>query len=465
MSPERAIIEFVSELKCQNLPENVVNAVKRMTLNTIAAMIAGSSANTIGKLSQLVRGWKGSEESTIFLHSVKVPMVEAAFVNSAMARVMDFDDFHMATGMHASATAIPVALAVADACPVVSGASYIAAVAASCEVMCRMRSVPDQCIGTSGWTGEIYGSFGAALAAGKLLSFNTDTFSSALGLAYAQSAGNSQAIFDGSEATAFQQGFCARSGLLSALMARSGLAGAHNFLTGKAGLYPVYYRGMTYSTDRILNALGRHYLLLGIATKPYPACGFTMAPIENAINLMKDYCLTVDKIEQVNIKVNKKMFATVCSPIESKYQPQTPADALFSMPYAVATAMLNGDVRLEDFNYTVLNLSSRIDLMRKIQISVDEKIEADATEKNLPLGTHSMEILCKDGRRYARKLNSATGFPDKPMSLENCATKAEKVLAFAARPVTPEKICSLKDKVINLELLDDVGVLFKELSN
>lgn len=464
MTPEEAVADFSDKLIYDMLPEQVVSAVKRITLNTLAAMIAGSSAHSVLNLSELVRSWKGKQETSIFLHSAKVPMVEAALVNAAMARAMDFDDFHMETGIHASSTAIPTALAVAGAIPAVSGKSYIAAVAAGCEVMCRMRTVPDQCIGVSGWTGEIYGTFGAALTAAKLLGLESEAVSRSLGLAYAQSAGTSQAIYDGSEATCLQQGFATRAGLLATLLARSGLSGARNFLTGKAGLYPVYYRGMAYQIERLADSLGDRYLLLGIATKPYPACGFTMAPIENAIGLVTDHGIEASDIERVEIKVNKKMHATVCAPAQSKYRPTSPADALFSMPYAVATAFLNRDVRLEDFDESALKQPDRLKFMQRINIVEDENIEQEAIETNRPLGTHHMEIVCKDGRRFGRKLRYATGFPEKPMTLGQCAAKAKKVLGFAASPVDPESIDSLKEMVENLESVKDVGVLFDSLS-
>lgn len=456
MTPESSITEFFTNLEYHMLSDQVVAMVKRLTLNTLAAMIAGSSAGSIVKVSELVRSWKGNPESSIFLHDTKVPVLEAAFVNAAMSRVMDFDDFHMETGVHASSTVIPTALAIAEAYPVISGENYITAVAAGCEMMCRMRSVPDQCIGVSGWTGEIYGAFGAAVAAGKILNFDEETMIRALGLASAQCSGTSQSIYDGTEATCLQQGFSARAGVLAALMARAGLSGAHNFLTGRAGFYPVYYRGMDYRVERLLDDLGKRYLFLGIATKPYPSCGFTMAPIENALSLMKNKEVKADSLERVKILVNKRMYATVCAPVDAKYAPLTPADALFSMPYAVATAILKGDVRLEDFSPEALKQKERLDFMKRIDIVEDEEIEEKALKANLPLGTHSLEFICKDGKRFEQDLQYATGFPQKPMTMDECADKAKKVLAFAFLEISENKINRLKEDIEKLESQRDM---------
>lgn len=459
MNPEKAIIEFADSLTFSDLPDEVVTAIKRMTLNTLAAMLAGSANDSIIRLTSLVQSWQGRPQSTIFMREDKVPSVEAILVNAAMARAMDFDDFHMQTGMHASSSLIPVALAMTEAGAEVDGKSFITAIALGAEILCRMRAVPDQCIGVSGWTGEIFGAFGSALTAGRLLGLGAKKMASALGLAYAQASGNSQTIYDGSEATFLQQGLTAKAGALAALMADSGLSGAANFLTGRAGLYPVYYRGLPYDTDRLLKGLGERYELLNIATKPYPSCGFTMAPIENVIELAQSNKLSADDIKSIEVLVNRRMHATVCAPEERKYQPQVPADALFSMPYVIATAILNGDVLLKDFTPQAISEPGRLRFMQRIKIINDDGMEKQAVETNMALGTHSIRIDCKDGRRLERAMQYASGFPQKPLSLEQCAAKAKKVMPSALRPISENIIEDMKNIVEKLESLDTVKPL------
>ena len=453
MNLEESLIGFADTLCFNDLPEAVVDAVKRMTMNTFAAMIAGSANDSVLRLNRLVRSWNGRPESTVFLQPGKVPCVEAVFVNAAMARAMDFDDFHMQTGMHASASLIPVALAVAEQSGSIDGKAFITAVALGAEILCRMRAVPDQCIGVSGWTGEIFGAFGGALTAAKLLGLKPEETGGALGLAYAQASGNSQSIYDGSAATFLQQGFSAKAGVMSALMAAAGLSGAKRFLTGRAGLYPVYYRQMAYDTDRLLQGLKERYEFLNIATKPYPSCGFTMAPIENVVGLIKTHSLSVEDVEQITVFVNKKMHATVCAPADRKFKPEVPADALFSMPYVIATGVLKGDVKLEDFTREAISEPKRLKFMNRIRIVEDENMEKEALVTQLFLGTHSIRIDCTDGRRFERKMQYSSGFPQKPLSLDQCAAKAKKVVSAAARPLPETKIDAMQEAVENLEKL------------
>jgi len=464
MSIEKDITDFVIATGYDELPQEVVEAVKGLIMNTFAAMLSGSGASGVKELAQLVRSWRGLPESTVFLQDFKAPAHEAVLVNATMARALDFDDFHMQTGMHAGATVVPVAFAAAEAKGGIDGKNFITAIALGAEILCRMRLVPDLCIGISGWTGEIYGPFGGAITAGKILGLSREEMGHALGLAYCQSAGNAQAIYDGSLGTRLQQGFSARAGYVSAIMANVGLTGAREFLQGKAGLYPVYYRGLNYEISRLIEALGEKYEILNIATKPYPCCGFTMAPIENVLGIMRENHLVPRDIRKVEFRVNEKMYNTVCFPSEAKYRPKNSADALFSLPYVVATAIITGDVLLSDFSAEAIRDSERLEMASKIKIKVDKQIEQESRELNLSLSLHQAELETQSGQKFSRKIYYAKGFPQSPMTMEDFTEKAKKCAAYGVKPFPESRLDELKEVLIHLEEKKDISSLIEFLS-
>ena len=461
MKTEEALLDFIMSTRYSHLPGEVVITVKRQIMNTFAAMLCGSAASGTKELAELVRSWGGKGESTVFLQTFKAPVHDAVLVNATMARALDFDDFHMQTGMHASATVVPTALAIAEATGGINGESFITAIALGGETLCRMRLVPDHCIGISGWTGEIYGAFGAVVTAGKLCGLSREKMRDALGLAYSQAAGSSQTIYDGAMATRLQQGFSARAGCVSTAMASAGLTGARNFLEGKAGLYPVYYRGLGYDIGRLTEGMGKKYEIMNIATKPYPCCGFTMAPIENIIQIMAKNQIESIDIERIEVYVNQKMYNTVCLPIDRKYQPQTPADAMFSLPYVVATAALHRDVVLEDFATDLISEPRRIEYAKKIKTVVDHEIDKEATASNIPLGLHRIDVYTGDGKKYSNLLRYATGFPEKPMTPEECFLKAKKCASFALKSSDTKRIEMVKTLVDKLEEEKNLSVLIE----
>jgi 2-methylcitrate dehydratase PrpD len=463
MLTTEGLIDYVFSARYEDLPDEVALAAKRLIMNTLGAIIGGSGAHGVKEIAGFVKEWGGKQEATIFLYSSKVPAHEAVLVNATMARALDFDEFNLQTGMHTGATVVPVTLAAAELCGNVTGKELIAAVVVAAEVMCRMRLVPDFCIGVSGWAGEVYGAFGGAIAAGKIMRLTKEEMTHALGLAYSQAAGNAQPIYDGALATRLQQGFSARAGLLSTILATNGVTGARDFLEGRAGFYPVYYRGMDYDVSRLLEGIGERYEFLNIATKPYPCCGFNMAPIENVFDIMQLNNLNETDISKIVVRVNQQMYNTVCAPPETKYRPQTIADAMFSLPYVVGTALLSGDVSLEDFSAEAVTDPERLEIANKVEIVVDEGIERESKELNLPLSLHEVEVETESGQCFSQKMYYAKGFPQKPMTMEDFAEKAKKCARYAVKPFPESSVEELKEFVTHLEEQKDASFLTKFL--
>ncbi|MCK5553340.1 MAG: MmgE/PrpD family protein, partial [Deltaproteobacteria bacterium] len=308
MGVTEKIVNYVTSLRYEDLPREVVVAAKRTIMNTLAAIIGGSGAPGVKEMAGLVRGWGGKPESTVLLHGYKVPAHEAVLVNASMPRAIEFDDFHFQTGIHPFSAVVPVALAAAESHGEVTGKEFITAAVLGAEILCRMRLVPESCIGVSGWSGEVYGAFGSAITAGKVFGLNREEMSHALGLAYIQAAGNAQTLYEGALGYRLQQGFSARAGVLSAILASTGITGPKDFLNGNAGFYPVYYRGMSYDINRLIDGIGERYEVLNIVTKAYPCCGFLMAPIENAIDLMRENRLVEKDIARALVHVNQWMY-------------------------------------------------------------------------------------------------------------------------------------------------------------
>ena len=456
------LIRYITSTRYENLPNDVIVGAKRLIMNTFCAILCGSGAEGVREIAGLVKNWGGKEESTVFLYSSKVPAHEAVLVNATMARALDFDEFNLQTGMHTGATVVPVALAAAETCGKVDGKKLITAVVVGAEVMCRMRLVPDFCIGVSGWTGEVYGAFGAAITAGKVIGLTREEMMHALGLAYSQAAGNAQPIYDGALATRLQQGFSARAGFLSMIFATNGITGPQDFLEGRAGFYPVYYRGMAYDIRRLLDSIGEKYEFLNIATKPYPCCGFLMAPIENIINIMHQNNIKYQDISKIVIRVNQQMYNTVCAPPETKYRPQTVADAMFSLPYVVATAILHGDVSLADFSAEAITDPERLQMAGQVEIIIGEAIDQESKELNLSLSLHELDMETKNGQHFSQKVYYPKGFPQKPMNMEDFTGKARKCSHYAVKPFPDRRIEEVKERVEHLEEQNDIS-FFTEL--
>ena len=235
-----------------------------------------------------------------------------------------------------------------------------------------------------------------------------------------------------------------------------GLEGAKNFLEGKAGLYPVYYRGLSYDINRLTTDIGKRYEVLNIATKPYPCCGFIMAPIENILDVMRKNSIVYKDVKKVVFSVNREMYNTVCSPPDRKYQPKNPSDAMFSLPYVVATAMQQGDVLLSDFSNEAIVDSERLEIARKIEVEIDDEIEAESKELDLVLSLHQIRVDINSGQSFSQKMYYAKGFPQNPMSAGDFVEKIKKCANYSKNSFLESNAEEFKKAVLNLEKENDV---------
>lgn len=165
----------------------------------------------------------------------------AAFANSALVHVLDFDDIHDAARLHPTTVTLPAALAAAQLAGA-RGEAVVDAVLLADELMCRLGVVcsPTGTGPGSDWfLTQLFGYFGAAAAAGSVLGLDEDTLVSAFGLAYMQAAGGKQAGFGtGSTARAIYPAFAAQGSVQACLLARAGIKGPEGAFDGLRGSSP-----------------------------------------------------------------------------------------------------------------------------------------------------------------------------------------------------------------------------------
>jgi len=463
MNSTEMLISYVTSVQYEDLPHEVVVVAKRSIMNTLGAILGGSGAPGVREIAALIKEYGGKPESTVYLYDCKVPAHEAVIVNASMPRAIEFDDIHLKTGLHPFSVVVPVALAAAESCGGVTGKEMITAVVLGVEVLCRMRSVPDFCVGLSGWSGEVYGAFGSTITAGRIFGLTREKMGHALGLASIQASGTAQALFESTLTYRLQQGFSARAGLFSATLAKDGMTGPQDFLEGRGGFYPVYYRGIGYDLNRLIQGLGERYEALNIVTKAYPCCGFLMTPIENVIDLMQKNRLQRKDISKVLVRVNQQMYNVVCAPPEVKYRPQKISDAIYSLPYAIGTAVLKGAPSLEDFSLESIKDPERLKIVDMVESNVDEDIERKSKELDLTLSLNKIELKTKRGECFSQETYYAKGFPQNPMTMRDCTLKAKKCAAFAVKQFPESTVEELGEIVENLEKEENTLSLTKLL--
>ena len=230
------IAEFVEKTTFEMLPASTVKAAKALLKDTLATIIAGSTADICPESAKVFLDWGGKEESTVLVHGKKLPAPSAAFVNGLMAHARDFDDTHDKATIHVAVSTIPACLAMSEAIGDVSGKEFITSVVLAVDVFARLALSLKQPITESGWMySALCGYFGCAAGAAKAARMDADQIANSIGIVYSQASGNHQVTLDAALTKRMQPAFAARGGVLSACLSRAGVKGVRNVFEGRDG--------------------------------------------------------------------------------------------------------------------------------------------------------------------------------------------------------------------------------------
>jgi 2-methylcitrate dehydratase PrpD len=447
----------------EDLPGSVIEVAKKSVLDTLAVIIAGSSADGIGSLVKLIKGWGGRKESTILVHGGKVPAISAALANSTMARARDLDDVHERAAMHLSATIVPSAFVLSEysrliKSRLVNGKEFILAIALGSEFLCRLRLAGPGAPHERGWSSETPAPLAVAMMGGKMLGFDKEKMLNSLGIAYAQCSGNIQAHAEGVLTVRLQQGFGSMSGILSLLLADEGLTGAKDVLEGEYGYYALYMRGR-YNPDVLIKDFGRRFEVGNVSIKSYPSCKYTHTAILGALQLAEENKITADSIKKVIISTSPHGYA-LCGG-ERKIIPKSVPDAQFSYYYTVAVALEKGKVFINDFSEDAIRNDKVLSMSKRVEVIADPKKE----KLKSVLSPIDITIETKDGRTYKKSVKLVKGHPDYPMTFSDLYQKLEDCAFFSARPLSLMRINKIKELVEHLEEIDDVTMILKFLGD
>ncbi len=455
------ISQFVKkwpEIKYEDLPDHVIEIVKCEIIDSLAAALGASSANGIKQLLDVIDEWGGNRQSTIIAGGVKCPAPDAALVNGTLIHALDYDDGCPATLVHIGCTAVSAGFSAAERVGGVTGKEFIAALVLGSDFINRLAlaSRPNGSITESGWfPTALYGYLGSAAVAGRIMKLDQEAMINAIGIAYNQCAGNMQCIHDGVFAKAIAAGLAAKGGVTACIMAGKGISGTRNSLEGKAGFYNVYHGG-DYDPQILIKDLGERFETERIGFKPYPCCGQSHAAIDAALSLRSKYNIIPAEVQDVIASLGDAAYM-LCVPLQEKQNPQTVIDAQFSLPWTVATALVKGNVTLEDFTFTAIRKEEVLEVSRKVK----GRLEPEFNRRGV--GPGSVTIKLTTGHEYTQYVEFGLGSVENPMSFDDCVRKFRECYPYSIRPISAATADKIIELVQNMEQLKDATQIIKML--
>jgi 2-methylcitrate dehydratase PrpD len=455
------LVDHVAGAARTALPGMSRERTGRLVLDTIGAAIAAHDAGGLAGIRAVVEGWGGCPDATVIGTGTRVPAHNAALVNSALARAMELDDVHEQALVHASATTVPVALAVSEQAGGISGRHFVDAVTLGNDIACRLALAVDMRLGGDARRPRVMsltyqtGVLAGSLVAGYLAGLDRGQLLDCFGAAYSQVAGNLQGLLEGTLTVRLQQGIAAQSAVMALEFARAGITGAHEVLEGRAGWYPAFFSGRYgYSRHRLLSGLGTRFLGDEISIKPYACCKYGHNVITAAIGLCEDPEVVPRSIDEVVVRVGPDTWDIICDPLSLKASPLRLAGpdglalAQFSLPFMVATALLRGRLSAAELDQEWRADPALAVLLGKVRIVLED---VDFEPGMIP-EPGRVEVVLTGGRRRTAEATRTPGHPDYP--LDPVALHAK--FRSCARRLGERRIGALLEALSHLEEIDDM---------
>ncbi|GAA5236030.1 MmgE/PrpD family protein [Verticiella sediminum] len=335
----------------------------------------------------------------------------AALINGTAAHTVEVDDIFKDAIYHPGAPTIAAALAVAQE-SAASAHDFLRAVIVGYEISTRIGAV----LGRAHYrywhnTGTV-GAFGAAAAAAALYRLPAERFAHALATVATFAAGLQQAFRQDSMSKPLHAGRAAEAGILAAQLAREGVTGSSDVLDGEAGMG----RAMSENADwsGAAATLGRDFHIARMTFKNHACCGHTFAPIDGALALAREMGIGADDIARISIATYAPALA-----VAGERSPSSAAEARFSLPFVVATALLHSSVRLAAFSPARLGDARIRALMERIDLDIDAQADARFPGQR----SARVRIDTRDGRRGEYFQPHRKGDPELPLSDEDLSAK------------------------------------------
>ena len=442
----QTLAKFTAELTWEDVPADVRIRAAHHILDSVGIAMAAAKQGFAQRTFNAISTLSGTGSVGIIGMPASLPPRDAAIMNGFLCHSLDFDDTHQGGIVHPTSSAFPAALSAA----MMSGASgkqLLLAYIIGIEASARISAVAKGAFHEVGFhpTG-VAAAFSSALVAGKLLGLTANEMANAQGLALSMASGSMEFLEDGAWNKRMHPGWAANVGITTAALAQQGFNGATDPYEGRFGLYNTYLGELSKDCDLSLATagLGETWELLATAIKPFPACHFTHAPIDAALILRPDIG-GLDNIKSIIAKMPEGTIKVVCEPEANKQSPANSYDAQFSVPYAIAAALVKNNFSLAELEDDVITDPQILAIARLVKYQVDP----DSTFPRYYTG--EVVIETKDGRTLSHREEINRGAAERPLTNQEII---EKFRTNAAIATTSEQFSAVEQLVLSIPFLE-----------
>ena len=453
----RVLSDYVTSMSLDDIPEPARAEARLCMLDTLGCTVAGTASSAGRRALAYAERSAPDGPCTVFGLGRNTGVEHAVFTNAALAHALEMDDGHRPSDNHLGCAVVSAALAVGEYVEA-SPAEVLRAVVLGYDVMGRIGQAtckprrPRPIFHSTATTAV----FGSAAAAGVLLGLSSEQLTDALSIATTGAAGLREVFVNGTDCKPIQVGRGAQTGIMAALLAECGLAGPTHALEGQFG-YLNALGGPMPEPELITSDLGTRFAVVESTFKIHAVCGMLFTPIDAAVALREELALTPQDIERAVVAVPSWVAE---DPIFGRRRPPTPGIARFSVPFAVAAALKDGEVGPRQISEAgivdpvVADLEGRVDLVYD-----DEEVQSiyEATKDDDYFFHPAAVTVVTGGAAHRRLERTPRGYdPNRRLTTKDVVNK---FCAGVEAMIDPESAEACVQAVLSIEQQTDLSFL------
>lgn len=432
------LADYMAAARNRALPADVGREARHRLLDSLAAIISGSTLLPGQMAEKYVRTLGGVPESVVMTTDVVTSAANAALANGMMGHADETDDFDPSSKAHPGCSVVPAGWAMAER-EGASGAELLRAVALGYDVACRILLALDgDKLRAAHHSAEGFGAtFGATGAAASIAKLDPTQMRYVLSYASQQASGLWAWVGDEEHVEkAFDfAGMGARNGVTAATMVQMGFSGVPNILDGEHNLLQAFSQDP--DPSRITDGLGETFMVTGTAIKPY-AVGY---PIQSAL----DALFTITSAHGVTgadvAGVVAKLPTDGAGVVNNRSMPDV------NIQHCIALALVDGAVSFAStHSYERMGDAEVLAMKERVTLQPEPSLVMPEAPRQAII-----EVTTTDGRVLTHHTRYAPGTAQNPLDTDGVCEKARDLIT----PVLGEDATEqLIDRVLHIE---DVG--------
>jgi len=429
-----SLIDYMLAARQAKPPHQVIQKGKSHLLDSLAAIVSGSTLKP-GKLGlQHVQQQAGTADCTVLGSKIRTTPILAAFANGMSGHADETDDSN--SQLHPGCAIVPAALAVAES-QSRGGEALLRAVILGYDIGFRFHQAFEPRSTSFGAT------FGAAAAAGALAELTDLQLRYLISYAAQQASGSRAWVGDDDhiEKAFDYAAMPARNGVTAALLVQSGFTGNRDVLEGDQGIIKTY---APCDSAKILRELGQHFTITSCLIKKHPVGSPMMETVDATLALLAKQPIPTEQIEKIIVRIPESGARSV----NNRRMPDV------NVQYMVAAILLEGKLSFElAHDYVRFQDSRVLALKEKVQLIGDAELERSGHRFQ-----GLVEITLNDSRTLREHVINCRGRPENPMSPD----EVEKKAVWLLEPVLgKENTGQIISAVRQIELVSNVRDLTK----